>query len=333
MCLGIPGRVVGLADGYADQLALVDVEGARRQVNVGMLEAPPGPGDWVLIHMGFAVELIDEARPGRRFRPGADGQRTGSPGPAPLRRVRRRAGRRLPAVRLRAGRPARPHRVGGQHRRRGRRRGRGRPRRGGRLRPPAAPRTHRRSPSSRTSHDSDLPVRGGTGFTIGASTAGRWRAHPGLAGRRRVRGLPARAARPGRPPLPAPVRHLHQLRPAVHHHHRPALRPGDHHDGATSRCARTAPSSTPTPPTAASTPSRSPAPTAARGSSCCGPRRGTLADGDGALAAGPRELLAAGGRPGGQGPRRLPPGLRRAPTTGGRRAARDASAAATSRSR
>ncbi|MEW2546416.1 carbamoyltransferase HypF [Streptomyces sp. NPDC047002] len=61
MCLGIPGRVVELVDGYAGQLALVDVEGARRRVNVGMLEAPPAPGDWVLLHMGFAVELIDEA--------------------------------------------------------------------------------------------------------------------------------------------------------------------------------------------------------------------------------------------------------------------------------
>jgi len=60
MCLGIPGQVVELVDGYADQVALVDVVGARRQVNVGMLEGPPpAAGDWVLIHMGFAVERID----------------------------------------------------------------------------------------------------------------------------------------------------------------------------------------------------------------------------------------------------------------------------------
>jgi hydrogenase maturation protein HypF len=62
MCLGIPGRVVDLADGYAGQVAWVDVEGAQRQVNVGMLEAQPSPGDWVLIHMGFAMEVIDEAQ-------------------------------------------------------------------------------------------------------------------------------------------------------------------------------------------------------------------------------------------------------------------------------
>ena len=59
MCLGIPGRVVGMVDGYGDQLALVDVEGARRKVNIGMLPAAPPPGQWVLIHMGFAVETVD----------------------------------------------------------------------------------------------------------------------------------------------------------------------------------------------------------------------------------------------------------------------------------
>ena len=62
MCLGIPGRVVELVDGYAGQLALVDVEGAERRVNVGMLDEPPDPGDWVLIHLGFAVEVIDAER-------------------------------------------------------------------------------------------------------------------------------------------------------------------------------------------------------------------------------------------------------------------------------
>ncbi|MDT4988077.1 MAG: hydrogenase maturation protein HypF, partial [Micromonosporaceae bacterium] len=59
MCLGIPGRVVEIVPGYADQLALVDVMGAQRRINVGMLEAPPGAGDWLLIHMGFALEIID----------------------------------------------------------------------------------------------------------------------------------------------------------------------------------------------------------------------------------------------------------------------------------
>ncbi len=61
MCLGIPGQVVQMVDGYGDQLALVDVEGAQRKVNIGMLEVAPGPGQWVLIHMGFAVETTDAA--------------------------------------------------------------------------------------------------------------------------------------------------------------------------------------------------------------------------------------------------------------------------------
>ncbi|CAA9402602.1 MAG: Hydrogenase assembly chaperone HypC/HupF [uncultured Propionibacteriaceae bacterium] len=60
MCLGIPGRVVELVDGFADQLALVDVQGAQRRVNVGMLDEPPREGAWILIHMGFAMEVIDE---------------------------------------------------------------------------------------------------------------------------------------------------------------------------------------------------------------------------------------------------------------------------------
>ncbi len=60
MCLGIPGQVVEMVPGFEDQLALVDVQGARRRVNVGMLDEPPAVGDWVLIHMGFALEVVDE---------------------------------------------------------------------------------------------------------------------------------------------------------------------------------------------------------------------------------------------------------------------------------
>lgn len=62
MCLGIPGRVLGMVDGYGDQLALVDVAGQQRKVNVGMLpEETFTAGDWVIIHMGFVVEKTDEA--------------------------------------------------------------------------------------------------------------------------------------------------------------------------------------------------------------------------------------------------------------------------------
>ena len=63
MCLGIPGQVVKVLEGNAGLLALVDVVGAQRPINLGMLEDPAvEPGQWVLIHMGFALEVIDEAQ-------------------------------------------------------------------------------------------------------------------------------------------------------------------------------------------------------------------------------------------------------------------------------
>lgn len=62
MCLGIPGQVVRILPGYGDQLALVDVPGEQRKVNVGMLpDETFAPGDWVIIHMGFAIEKTDRA--------------------------------------------------------------------------------------------------------------------------------------------------------------------------------------------------------------------------------------------------------------------------------
>jgi hydrogenase assembly chaperone HypC/HupF len=64
MCLGIPGQVVEVLAGYDDQLAVVDVQGAQRRINLGLLEPDQealSPGDWVLIHMGFALERINEA--------------------------------------------------------------------------------------------------------------------------------------------------------------------------------------------------------------------------------------------------------------------------------
>jgi hydrogenase assembly chaperone HypC/HupF len=59
VCLGIPGQVIELLPGYGGQLALVDVHGAPRKVNIGMLDGdPPAAGQWVLIHLGFAVEVV-----------------------------------------------------------------------------------------------------------------------------------------------------------------------------------------------------------------------------------------------------------------------------------
>jgi hydrogenase expression/formation protein HypC len=61
MCLAIPGHVVDVVD-EERRLALVDVAGVRRNVNVGLLDDDGGvaPGDWVLIHVGFALSKVDE---------------------------------------------------------------------------------------------------------------------------------------------------------------------------------------------------------------------------------------------------------------------------------
>lgn len=74
MCLGIPGRVIEIVDAE-QQRVLADVEGARREVSVALLgvggdnpvflgdgepEDPVDVGDWVLIHVGFAMSKIDE---------------------------------------------------------------------------------------------------------------------------------------------------------------------------------------------------------------------------------------------------------------------------------
>ncbi len=61
MCLAIPGLIVEVVD-PANRLAMVDVAGVQRRVNIGLLEDQClAPGDWILIHMGFAVERVDAA--------------------------------------------------------------------------------------------------------------------------------------------------------------------------------------------------------------------------------------------------------------------------------
>jgi hydrogenase expression/formation protein HypC len=61
MCLGIPGEVVELLDSNR-HLAKVDVAGVRRSINIDLLEDESvAPGDWVLIHVGFAMAKIDES--------------------------------------------------------------------------------------------------------------------------------------------------------------------------------------------------------------------------------------------------------------------------------
>jgi hydrogenase expression/formation protein HypC len=62
VCLAIPGQVVEMIDDL-NRLAKVEVAGVRRTVNVGLLDvdgAGVEPGDWVLIHVGFALSRVDE---------------------------------------------------------------------------------------------------------------------------------------------------------------------------------------------------------------------------------------------------------------------------------
>ena len=63
VCLAIPGQIVEVVD-ELNRLAQVDVAGVRRTVNIGLLneDADGGavPGDWVLIHVGFALSKVDE---------------------------------------------------------------------------------------------------------------------------------------------------------------------------------------------------------------------------------------------------------------------------------
>jgi hydrogenase expression/formation protein HypC len=62
VCLAIPGQVIEIVD-TENRLAQVDVAGVRRNVNVGLLDEEGEeavPGDWVLIHVGFAISKVDE---------------------------------------------------------------------------------------------------------------------------------------------------------------------------------------------------------------------------------------------------------------------------------
>ena len=61
MCLGIPGRIVDVPADRPD-LARVDVQGVVRDIHLGLLaDDPPGVGDWIVIHLGFALEKMTEA--------------------------------------------------------------------------------------------------------------------------------------------------------------------------------------------------------------------------------------------------------------------------------
>ena len=72
MCLGIPGRIVKIDDA-ANMLAIVDVGGVRRKVNIACIvdeehSVSSCIGDWVLIHVGFAMSRLDEAEAAETLR-------------------------------------------------------------------------------------------------------------------------------------------------------------------------------------------------------------------------------------------------------------------------
>ncbi len=64
MCLGIPGRIVEVIDAR-EALAMVEIGGVRRPVNIGFIVGNDHPakscvGEWVLVHVGFAMSRLDE---------------------------------------------------------------------------------------------------------------------------------------------------------------------------------------------------------------------------------------------------------------------------------
>jgi hydrogenase expression/formation protein HypC len=68
MCLAIPGRIVELVSEPVP-LALVEVTGVRRRVDLGLLQDDmPAVGDWVLIHVGFAMSRISEEQAAEQMR-------------------------------------------------------------------------------------------------------------------------------------------------------------------------------------------------------------------------------------------------------------------------
>lgn len=62
MCLAIPGQILTVVD-EVNRIAKVDVAGVQRNVNIALLDEDDGgvrAGDWVLIHVGFAMSRVDE---------------------------------------------------------------------------------------------------------------------------------------------------------------------------------------------------------------------------------------------------------------------------------
>ena len=67
MCLGIPGRVLDLRDDGGMVMGTVDFGGVRREVCLAYVADEVRPGDYVIVHVGFAIAKVDEAEARRTF--------------------------------------------------------------------------------------------------------------------------------------------------------------------------------------------------------------------------------------------------------------------------
>ena len=67
MCLGIPGRIVELRDDAGFPMGLVDFGGVRREVCLAYVRADVAVGDFVVVHVGFAISKVDEVEAQRTF--------------------------------------------------------------------------------------------------------------------------------------------------------------------------------------------------------------------------------------------------------------------------
>jgi hydrogenase expression/formation protein HypC len=67
MCLGIPGRITDLRDDRGLAMGTVDFGGVRREVCLEYVADQVRPGDYVIVHVGFAISRVDEAEAKRTF--------------------------------------------------------------------------------------------------------------------------------------------------------------------------------------------------------------------------------------------------------------------------
>lgn len=67
MCLGIPGRVVEVHDSAGLPMGTVDFGGVRREVCLAYVKEEIKPGDYAIVHVGFAISKVDEGEAKRTF--------------------------------------------------------------------------------------------------------------------------------------------------------------------------------------------------------------------------------------------------------------------------